>query len=224
MPRRPVLGLLVILLGVLTSLVATPAAVAADRDCGDFGSQREAQIFFLNHGGPHSDPHGLDSDGDGIACESNPAPYYYGTTPSGGPDPQPQITAVRSTVHLALDPSKRISGESFRIKVSVRPAISRKIVVQHKVDGRWKLFGAGVTGRNGKASGVFKAPNAKVTYRAVVHRSRRATRSTPPPQARLALSTSSASGSCSASTTEPSHTEGRSALSSARRPSGWAGP
>lgn len=101
----------------------------------------------MNQGGPHSDPHGLDSDSDGIACESNPGPYYYGTTPpgGGGPDPQPPITVVRSAVHLALDPSKRIAGESFRIKVSVRPAISRKIVVQRKVEGRWKFFGKGVT-------------------------------------------------------------------------------
>ncbi len=25
-------------------------------------------------------PHRLDSEGDGIACEANPAPYYYGAT------------------------------------------------------------------------------------------------------------------------------------------------
>jgi hypothetical protein len=170
-PRRPVLGLLTTLLA-LTSLVAAPAAVAADRDCGDFGSQRAAQIFFLNQGGPGSDPHGLDSDGDGIACESNPAPYYYGTTPPGGgggaPDPQPQITAVRSTVHLVLDPNKRIAGESFRIEVSVRPAISRKVVVQRKDNGHWKVMATGVTGRNGITSGVFKALKATMTYRAVV--------------------------------------------------------
>ena len=170
MPRRPAFGLLTTLLVALASLVTAPAAVAADRDCGDFGSQREAQIFFLNHGGPNSDPHRLDSDGDGIACESNPGPTYYGTTPpgGGGPAPQPEITLVRSAVHLALDPSKRIAGESFRMKISVRPAISRKVVVQRKVDGRWKLFGTGVTGRNGRASGVFKAPKTKGTYRAVL--------------------------------------------------------
>lgn len=52
--------------------------------------------------------------------------------------------------------------------MSVRPKISRKVVVQRKVDGRWKLFGTGVTGRDGKTSGVFKAPNAKVSYRTVV--------------------------------------------------------
>lgn len=169
MSRRPLLGLLVAAIMGVGSLAAAPAAVAADRDCGDFSSQRDAQIFFLNEGGPHSDPHRLDSDGDGIACETNPAPYYYGTTPpGGGPASQPQITAVRSTVLLALNPNRRIAGESFRITVSVRPAISRKVMVQRRVDGRWKVFGTGVTGRNGKTSGVFKAPKATATYRAVV--------------------------------------------------------
>ena len=172
MPRRSVLGLFTTLLIALTWLVALPAAVAADRDCGDFDSQRAAQIFFLNQGGPNSDPHGLDSDSDGIACESNPAPTYYGTTPPGGsggrPDPQPQVTAVRSTVKLAVEPSKRIAGESFRLKVSVRPAISRKVAVQRRVDGRWKSFGSGVTNRHGKIAGVFKAAKTNAAYRAVL--------------------------------------------------------
>ena len=43
-----------------------------DRDCGDFTTQREAQDFFIAAGGPHSDPHGLDGDNDGLACESLP--------------------------------------------------------------------------------------------------------------------------------------------------------
>src|SRR3989344_5178786 len=42
----------------------------ADRDCGDFSSQAEAQEFFEDEGGPSSDYHGLDRDKDGIACES----------------------------------------------------------------------------------------------------------------------------------------------------------
>lgn len=170
MSRRSAQGLLTAAVVVLATLVAVPVAVAADLDCSDFGSQREAQIFFLNHGGPHSDPHRLDSDGDGIACESNPAPYYYGTTPpsSGNPDPQPQPTAVRSSVRITLTPSKLITGESFRIAVSVKPAISRSLVVQKKVGGRWRILATGVTGPNGRTSGSFKAPAAKVAYRAMV--------------------------------------------------------
>jgi micrococcal nuclease len=43
-----------------------------DRDCPDFATQEEAQRFFLAAGGPDSDPHRLDGDHDGIACETLP--------------------------------------------------------------------------------------------------------------------------------------------------------
>ena len=41
-----------------------------DRDCSDFSTQPEAQRFFERH--QPGDPHGLDGDGDGQACESLP--------------------------------------------------------------------------------------------------------------------------------------------------------
>lgn len=41
-----------------------------DKDCKDFATQREAQRFFELQG--PGDPHRLDRDGDGIACESLP--------------------------------------------------------------------------------------------------------------------------------------------------------
>ena len=41
-----------------------------DCNCGDFATHAEAQAFFDSQG--PGDPHGLDSDGDGIACESLP--------------------------------------------------------------------------------------------------------------------------------------------------------
>jgi endonuclease YncB( thermonuclease family) len=40
-----------------------------DRNCSDFSTQSEAQRFFQNQLG---DSHGLDGDGDGVACESLP--------------------------------------------------------------------------------------------------------------------------------------------------------
>jgi len=43
-----------------------------DRDCRNFATQAEAQAFFLANGGPARDPHRLDGDDDGIACESLP--------------------------------------------------------------------------------------------------------------------------------------------------------
>lgn len=41
-----------------------------DRDCSDFVTQAEAQAFFEAAGGPARDPHRLDRDRDGVACES----------------------------------------------------------------------------------------------------------------------------------------------------------
>lgn len=41
-----------------------------DRDCGDFSTQAEAQAFY-DAAGP-GDPHRLDGEGDGTACESLP--------------------------------------------------------------------------------------------------------------------------------------------------------
>jgi len=41
----------------------------ADRDCPDFAIQTEPQAFFRSQG--PEDPHRLDADGDGRACELN---------------------------------------------------------------------------------------------------------------------------------------------------------
>ena len=48
------------------------AAAVRDKDCADFTTQKKAQRFFLKQGGPRLDPHRLDADRDGIACEKNP--------------------------------------------------------------------------------------------------------------------------------------------------------
>ncbi|HEX3737756.1 MAG TPA: excalibur calcium-binding domain-containing protein [Solirubrobacterales bacterium] len=67
------------ILAIVAALGLTPAVASArrDKDCSDFPSQRAAQFFFLEHGGPRYDPDRLDADHDGIACEDNPAPYYF---------------------------------------------------------------------------------------------------------------------------------------------------
>jgi Excalibur calcium-binding domain len=48
--------------------LAAPGVSAKDKDCSDFKSQRAAQKFFKKHN-PKRDPHRLDADGDGKACE-----------------------------------------------------------------------------------------------------------------------------------------------------------
>lgn len=50
--------------------IAAQPVTAADKDCSDFSTWRAAQKFYKRHGGPQRDPHRLDADRDGIACES----------------------------------------------------------------------------------------------------------------------------------------------------------
>ena len=71
-------GALVFAVAGLLASTPTTASARSDKDCADFSSQKAAQIFFLKHGGPRYDPDRLDADRDGIACEDNPAPYYFG--------------------------------------------------------------------------------------------------------------------------------------------------
>jgi Spy/CpxP family protein refolding chaperone len=53
---------------VSLAFAAAPAS-AADKDCADFKTWQQAQKFYKKHGGPKYDPHRLDADHDGIACE-----------------------------------------------------------------------------------------------------------------------------------------------------------
>jgi len=54
---------------VLAIAVGAPPTSAADKDCADFRTWKQAQRFYKKHGGPKKDPHRLDADRDGIACE-----------------------------------------------------------------------------------------------------------------------------------------------------------
>src|SRR3954454_18163592 len=90
---------LMVLAPLLMWVAGSAPAAAADRDCGDFATQAGAQAFFLANGGPFSDPHSLDSDGNGIACESNACPCSFATSqpqpqPTKEPTPQPAAPLV----------------------------------------------------------------------------------------------------------------------------------
>jgi endonuclease YncB( thermonuclease family) len=109
------IAIVVSTVSVAVGLAAVPAE-AADRDCGDFASQRAAQLFFLKAGGPRQDPHRLDSEGDGIACETNPAPYYYGTTLPNQPKPPTHGNgAVRVRYVVDGDTIRLANGKSVRL-------------------------------------------------------------------------------------------------------------
>jgi excalibur calcium-binding domain-containing protein len=56
---------------IAAAVLAQPAAAFRDRDCSDFSTQRQAQHFYNTHN-PRRDPHHLDADRDGLACEDLP--------------------------------------------------------------------------------------------------------------------------------------------------------
>ena len=75
-----------VLLALSALILAAPAALAqaGDQDCADFDSQAAAQAHLR---ADPSDPDGLDSDGDGIACESLGGPFDrtpVGASAAGG--------------------------------------------------------------------------------------------------------------------------------------------
>ena len=72
-----------------TPTATRPETEDDDRNCSDFGTWREAQDFFLSAGGPDSDPHGLDGNNDGTACESLPGAPKPDATPTKAPTPTP---------------------------------------------------------------------------------------------------------------------------------------
>ena len=97
-------------------------AVAADLDCSDFSTQAAAQNYFLSIGGPSSDPDRLDGDNDGIACESNPCPCSYSTTPTTPTTPtQPSPpTPSPATVTRVVDGDTVVARLADGREITVR--------------------------------------------------------------------------------------------------------
>lgn len=95
---------------------STPAAPFVDKDCSDFACQEDAQAFLLP-----GDPHRLDADHDGVACESLPRrPRAASAAPSAS-TPAPAATtqtpravapAVRSARVLRV-----IDGDTVNVRL-----------------------------------------------------------------------------------------------------------
>jgi hypothetical protein len=58
-----------LILVLMLFVACDSAGISGDRNCSDFNTQQEAQTFFENND-PSGDPHDLDRDSDGIACEA----------------------------------------------------------------------------------------------------------------------------------------------------------
>lgn len=108
------LALAIVSLGLTAGLAIVgqaPASAFSDRDCGDFPSQAAAQNFFLQAGA--GDPHRLDDDGDGVACESNPCPCIgRGTAPQQLASTQTQQT-YRETGNVV----RVTDGDTLRVRL-----------------------------------------------------------------------------------------------------------
>lgn len=112
--------------------VLLPAAPALAANCTDFASQLAAQDFYNAQQG---DPDGLDSDGDGWACESNPAPKA--SAPKGAsapppppPTPVPTPTPTPEPVAKATKTTARVLSVVDGDTIKVRTANGRPITVR----------------------------------------------------------------------------------------------
>ena len=121
--RRIVAAAVAVVL-VTLGVASAPAGAVADKDCSDFATQKAAQEFF-DAAGP-GDPHRLDADGDGIACESNPCPCAKpggggdGGGGDGGGDPKPKRQVDRGKLVKVVDGDTidvRVKGKKHRIRV-----------------------------------------------------------------------------------------------------------
>ena len=109
------------------ALSAAPALAdhSYDLDCADFAAQAAAQYHMNAHPG---DPDGLDgNDNDGLACESNPCPCYYGTAtqpetpapvPSPAPSPTPTPSPTREPARYSGRVLEVIDGDTLKVRLT----------------------------------------------------------------------------------------------------------
>ncbi len=93
----------------------SPDESAADtHNCSDFSTWQDAQDFYISEGGPASDPHRLDRDGDGVACQSLPgAPGDDAASAAPTPAPSPDESAADT--HNCSDFSAWQDAQDFYI-------------------------------------------------------------------------------------------------------------
>ncbi|WP_210503967.1 thermonuclease family protein [Nocardioides xinjiangensis] len=127
--RRLVISVLVL---VGASLLTAPPATAADADCADFATQAAAQAFFTAAG--PGDPHRLDSDGDGVACESNPCPCSTSPVPVAG-TPTPTAAPTTPVATPTTDPDGSGGGPGRREHVRVVRVTDGDTLVVRLPDG-----------------------------------------------------------------------------------------
>lgn len=110
------------LIAAAALILVAPAALAqADTDCSDYASQATAQAALR---ADPSDPNGLDGDGDGIACESNPAPFDRTpvTSASGGTGSSAlPLTGLRTPLLVSMASVLMMAGATVLWMTRYRP-------------------------------------------------------------------------------------------------------
>jgi len=91
-----------------------PRAHAADLDCADFSSQRDAQDYFLSIGGPTSDPDRLDGDSDGQACDSLPCPCGASGNSAPAPPTTPEPPKTAQVIQARI--TKVTDGDTVKVQ------------------------------------------------------------------------------------------------------------
>jgi Excalibur calcium-binding domain len=134
LPTR-LLSLTIGLAGVCAALLLLgpgleQARSAGDVNCSDFPNQAAAQSYFIEHGGPSSDPAGLDGDHDGVACQSLPCPCSSATGGGGKPS-QPHCRRPGHDIRITFSKSAYPNIISH-IKYSWRVGYPRRLVVWRK--------------------------------------------------------------------------------------------
>lgn len=94
---KPVTTILLMFGTVLAVLLIASPAAARDYDCPDFSTQAQAQRYLLT-----GDPYRLDSNSDGVACESLPCPCST-ARPGGKPPPPPKQVRFSGRVIDVVD-------------------------------------------------------------------------------------------------------------------------
>lgn len=91
---------------VVVTAEPSPTSTGSEVDCSSFDTPDEAQLFFLDQGGPLEDRHRMDTNGDGLACNGeNDAGFgdrrwveavSAGVSPRTTPEPEITPTPVHA--------------------------------------------------------------------------------------------------------------------------------
>lgn len=113
---------------VLVLSFTSPALAFEDKDCSDFKTWEEAQRFYEENGGPAEDPHGLDRNGNGLACEHLPGfnpDHKPGSFVGGGDDKEKPEKPSRMTATVV----EVVDGDTIKVKMNGKTETVRFILV-----------------------------------------------------------------------------------------------